>query len=129
MSDFAFRVADASTRLLPRNGVLALVRRAENRVDWVDYAKGWSIVLVVTMHSALGVGFSVGENGWLHELVAFAKPFRMPDFFLVAGLFVGRAIDRPWRSFLDRKVLHFAYFYALWLFIALASKSAQLDLT
>jgi uncharacterized membrane protein YcfT len=31
---------------------------SDGRVGWVDYAKGWSIILVVTMHSALGVGFA-----------------------------------------------------------------------
>lgn len=101
----------------------------KERVLWVDYAKGWSIILVVAMHSALGVGFAVGENGWLHEVVAFAKPFRMPDFFLVAGLFAGRTMAGPWRTFLDRKVVHFAYFYALWLLIALTVKSGDLGLS
>jgi uncharacterized membrane protein YcfT len=52
----------------------------------------------------------------------------MPDFFLVAGLFAGRAVDRSWRELIDRKVLHFAYFYALWLLITLAIKSAELGL-
>ena len=85
-------------------------RPASSRVAWVDYAKGWCIVLVVMMHSALGVGLSVGETGWLHALVAFAKPFRMPDFFMVAGLFLGHAIKLPWRTFVDRKALHFFYF-------------------
>ena len=70
----------------------AAARRDAGRVAWVDYAKGWSIVLVVVMHSALGVGFAVGENSCLHAVVAFAKPFRMPDFFLVAGLFAGRSM-------------------------------------
>jgi len=104
-------------------------RREGDRVAWVDYAKGWSIVLVVVMHSALGVGFAVGENGWLHAVVAFAKPFRMPDFFLVAGLFAGRSMAAPWRTFLDRKVVHFLYFYALWLLIALVVKSGALGLS
>jgi uncharacterized membrane protein YcfT len=81
------------------------------------------------MHSALGVGFAVGENGWLHAVVAFAKPFRMPDFFLVAGLFAGRSMAGPWRIFLDRKIVHFVYFYALWLLIALVVKSGALGLT
>ena len=98
------------------------------RVLWVDYAKGWCIVLVVMMHSALGVGLAVGDTGWLHEIVAFAKPFRMPDFFVISGLFLGRAIDRPWRDFLDKRVVHFAYFYAIWFFIALVLKSAELDI-
>ena len=107
----------------------ASARGERDRVAWVDYAKGWSIILVVAMHSALGVGFAVGETGWMHAVVAFAKPFRMPDFFLVAGLFAGRTMDGPWRAFLDRKVVHFVYFYALWLLIALAVKSGELGLT
>jgi len=87
------------------------------RIDWVDYAKGWCIVLVVMMHSTLGVGEAMGGEGWLHRVVAWALPFRMPDFFLVAGLFLSRSIDRDWPTFFDRKVLHFVYFYLLWLLI------------
>ena len=98
------------------------------RVDWVDFAKGWCIVLVVTMHSALGVGLAIGDTGWLHQVVAFAKPFRMPDFFLISGLFLGRAIDLPWRAYLDRKAAHFFYFYALWLLIVLAVKASELGI-
>jgi uncharacterized membrane protein YcfT len=95
----------------------------------VDYAKGWSIVLVVSMHSALGVGLALDKIGWLHPIVAFAKPFRMPDFFLVAGLFLGRAIDWPLRAYLDRKAVHFVYFFVLWTFIILLAKAGELGLT
>lgn len=102
---------------------------AAQRVAWVDYAKGWSILLVVSMHSALGVGLALDQAGWLHPVVAFAKPFRMPDFFLVAGLFLGGAIDWPLRRYLDRKVVHFIYFFVLWTFIILVVKSADLGLT
>ena len=56
-------------------------------------------------------------------LVAFAKPFRMPDFFLISGLFLARVIDRDWRTYLDRKVVHFAYFYVLWVTIQFAFKA------
>ncbi|MCB1507296.1 MAG: acyltransferase family protein, partial [Hyphomicrobiaceae bacterium] len=34
-----------------------------------------------------------------------------------AGLFLARSIERDWRTYLDRKVLHFAYFYVLWMVI------------
>jgi uncharacterized membrane protein YcfT len=94
----------------------------KTRVDWVDYAKGISILLVVMMHSTLGVEKAAGATGWLHPLVEFAKPFRMPAFFLISGLFLARTIDAPWRRYLDRKVLHFAYFYVLWLTIQFALK-------
>ena len=93
------------------------------RVAWVDTAKGVCIIMVVVMHSTLGVEAAAGREGWMHALVAFAKPFRMPDFFLISGLFLARVIDRDWRSYADRKVVHFAYFYLLWLTIQFALKA------
>ena len=36
------------------------------RVDWVDYAKGFCIVMVVMMHSTLGVEQAAGREGWMH---------------------------------------------------------------
>ncbi len=95
----------------------------DGRVDWVDYAKGFCIVFVVMMHSTLGVEAAVGKEGWLHPLVEFARPFRMPDFFMISGLFLSRVIDRDWRTYLDRKVVHFAYFYVLWMTIQFAVKA------
>src|ERR1700752_1978707 len=93
------------------------------RVDWVDYAKGFCIIMVVMMHSTLGVEAAAGQTSWMGHLVAFAKPFRMPDFFLISGLFLARVIDRDWRTYLDRKVVHFAYFYVLWVTIQFAFKA------
>ena len=96
------------------------------RVDWVDYAKGFCIIMVVMMHSTLGVEAAAGQTSWMGDLVAFAKPFRMPDFFLISGLFLARVIDRDWRTYLDRKVVHFAYFYVLWVTIQFAFKAPGL---
>lgn len=93
------------------------------RIDWVDYAKGFCIVFVVMMHSTLGVEAATGETGWLHALVEFARPFRMPDFFMISGLFLAQVIDRPWRQYLDRKLVHFAYFYVLWMTIQFVIKA------
>lgn len=91
--------------------------RGADRVDWVDYAKGWCIILVVMMHSTYGVEEALGRESWLNDVIAWARPFRMPDFFLIAGLFLSHTIDRPWRDYLDRKLLHFAYFLVLWTLI------------
>jgi uncharacterized membrane protein YcfT len=106
------------------NGTSAITERpAAGRIDWVDYAKGICIVMVVMMHSVLGVETAAGQTGFMHVLVMFAKPFRMPDFFLISGLFLSVVIDRDWRTFLDRKVLHFAYFYVLWVTIQFGFKA------
>ena len=99
------------------------VPSASARINWVDYAKGICIVMVVMMHSVLGVELAAGKTGFMHLLVAFAKPFRMPDFFLISGLFLPLVIDRDWRTYLDRKVVHFAYFYVLWVTIQFGFKA------
>jgi uncharacterized membrane protein YcfT len=96
---------------------------AAARVDWVDYSKGICIIMVVMMHSVLGVELAAGETGFMHVAVAFAKPFRMPDFFLISGLFLPLVIDRDWRTYLDRKVVHFAYFYVVWVTIQFGFKA------
>ncbi len=101
----------------PRGGTAA------GRVDWVDYAKGFCIVFVVMMHSTLGVEQAAGHEGFMHTVVAFAKPFRMPDFFLISGLFLAQVIDRGWRTYLDRKVVHFVYFYLIWTALQFAFKA------
>jgi uncharacterized membrane protein YcfT len=106
------------------NGTLAVAgKTGSSRVDWVDYAKGICIVMVVMMHSVLGVELAAGQTGFMHALVTFAKPFRMPDFFLISGLFLPLVIDRDWRTYLDRKVVHFAYFYVLWVTIQFGFKA------
>jgi uncharacterized membrane protein YcfT len=109
------------------NGTSATAARpvpsAPGRIDWVDYAKGICIVMVVMMHSVLGVEAAAGQTGFMHLVVMFAKPFRMPDFFLISGLFLSVVIDRDWRTYLDRKVVHFAYFYLLWVTIQFGFKA------
>jgi uncharacterized membrane protein YcfT len=117
-----YRNGNGSSRkgtLMTVNGTSAVAPR----VDWVDYAKGICIVMVVMMHSVLGVELAAGQTGFMHLAVAFAKPFRMPDFFLISGLFLSVVIDRDWRLYLDRKVVHFAYFYVLWVTIQFGFKA------
>lgn len=101
-------------------------RPGASRVDWVDVAKGLCIVLVVLMHATLGVEKATGAESGLHAFIEWARPFRMPDFFLISGLFLAARIDRPWRSYLDTKVVHFVYFYVLWLTIQFALKAPSM---
>lgn len=96
-------------------GVPVAPPAAKPRVEWVDYAKGICIFFVVMFHVNDLVQERAGHHeGWLQHVVTFARPFRMPDFFLIAGLFLSNAMRRPWRRYLDAKVVHFVYFYVLW---------------
>ncbi len=92
------------------------------RMSWVDTAKGLSIILVVAMYSAYNTGEYTGQVGFLHYLIGFATPFRMPEFFLISGLFLSQVIARPWQRYADRRVLHYFYFYALWAAIMIVLK-------
>lgn len=94
----------------------------QKRLDWVDMAKGLSIFLVVMMYAAASVGEDTGGISLFHWAIAFATPFRMPEFFLISGLFLSQVIDRPWRGFADRRVVHYLYFYALWAIIHIVFK-------
>jgi len=94
----------------------------QNRLDWVDASKGLSIILVVMMHSAYGVGEDLNDIGILHYIIGWALPFRMPEFFLISGLFLGQVISRPLRLFADRRVIHYLYFYALWVVLQVVAK-------
>ncbi len=95
---------------------------AANRLDWVDAAKGLSIILVVMMHSAYGVGEDLNGTGILHYIIGWATPFRMPEFFLISGLFLGQVIARPWAAYADRRIVHYLYFYALWAVLQIVFK-------
>ena len=95
------------------------------RLGWIDAVKGLTISLVVMEHTTWGVMATLNERPEIFgDIADFAKPFRMPLFFLVAGLFAWKAINGPWRDFLDRKLLHFGYFYVLWSVIQIGIKIA-----
>jgi uncharacterized membrane protein YcfT len=93
-----------------------------DRLNWVDSAKGISIILVVMMHSAYGVGDDLNGTGILNWIIGWATPFRMPEFFMISGLFLGDVIARPWARFVDRRMVHYFYFYFLWVVLQVVFK-------
>lgn len=95
----------------------------KSRIDWIDAAKGLTIILVVMEHTTFGVQNAIGHLPPVFGAIAeFAKPFRMPLFFLVAGLFAYKALYGDLRKFVDGKIVHFAYFYILWSVIQIGMK-------
>ncbi|HWA19700.1 MAG TPA: acyltransferase family protein [Devosia sp.] len=92
------------------------------RLQWVDTAKGISIILVVMMYSVFNVGQDVEGAGAFHYVMGFATPFRMPEFFLISGLFLDQVIARNWRAYADRRVVHYLYFYSVWAVIHIVVK-------
>ena len=85
------------------------------RVNWVDHAKGACIILVVALFTTQGFSASGLHSGWMDPVMRWAQPFLMPAFFFLAALFLNRTLFGPPKHYIDRKILHFAYFYIVWL--------------
>lgn len=113
---------------------------AKARVDWVDYGKGLSIILVV-LHHCIADPDKTNSPFWSAPFILFDETFalfRMPLFFLMAGIFAAKALRTDWPEFIDKKVIHFLYLFVLWSFItyvytvvmpyvALGARSTKLD--
>ena len=86
----------------------------QNRLNWADCAKGLAIILVVHMHTSLGVEAATGQQSLMGLIAGYGASFRMPLFFMISGVFLAKAIELDWRSFLKKRVLQLIYLYILW---------------
>lgn len=88
----------------------------QQRVDWVDYAKGIGIFLVVLGHVLGGLQERaiLGDSYWYRFVETAFYSFHMPLFFFVAGLFVWRSARRSFGDFLTDKAGVIVYPYVVW---------------
>jgi fucose 4-O-acetylase-like acetyltransferase len=89
----------------------------KRRDDWVDYAKGIGILLVVYGHVARGV-FSAGipmDAGLFRLVDSIIYSFHMPLFFLLAGIYFIPSFEKYGRrGLILEKVNTIAYPYVIW---------------
>lgn len=87
----------------------------QQRVDWADFAKGLTIILVVYGHAVVGVAKdeAIDPAVFAYAMKPFSQ-FRMPVFFFVAGLFAAFSIKRDGPAFVDRTLLPLLYVFVLW---------------
>lgn len=85
------------------------------RIDWVDYAKGIGIFLVVFGHELRALPSTTLSNSSLLEgLVDWIYTFHMPLFFFLSGLFIHRSQQKPLGSFVVDRLRTIAYPYFIW---------------
>ncbi len=91
---------------------------AENR-EWIDFAKGVAIILVVLYHCGLFLSeLDLAEGtGRLRSLLNF---YPMPMFFFVAGLTSRRMLTWSFPDLWRRRLLTLVYLYVLWSLIRVA---------
>ena len=70
----------------------------KQRVGWVDAAKGLCILLVVLGHAITELQAHGYYTAQWAGINFFLGPIRMPLFFLLSGLFAGKALKESWHK-------------------------------
>ncbi|SHI64557.1 Uncharacterized membrane protein YcfT [Aureimonas altamirensis DSM 21988] len=87
------------------------------RIDWLDVAKGGSILLVVLYHSTMYLRLEDQASYAFVQLNTLMEPVRMPLFFCISGFLAAGMFRRSWGDLFRRRILLFAYLFALWTLI------------
>lgn len=86
----------------------------KQRVGWVDAAKGLCILLVVLGHAITELQAHGYYTAKWEQFNFFLGPIRMPLFFLLSGLFAGKALKESWHKLANRRIWVMVYLYVLW---------------
>ncbi|MEK1896680.1 MAG: acyltransferase family protein [Rhizobium sp.] len=86
----------------------------KTRIDWLDIAKGMSIILVVIYHTLLYHDFHDIAPDLYARLSSIMTPIRMPLFFTVSGFLAAAAMRASWSDFLRRRIWLLVYLFAIW---------------
>lgn len=95
----------------------------KRRVQWIDYAKGLSIILVVSTHSMFAELDSTLYSDNLFFFNNIIVYIRMPLFFFISGLFIHKAMTCDRETFIKLKISNLLYLYILWSVIVYVTKT------
>jgi fucose 4-O-acetylase-like acetyltransferase len=90
--------------------------RSQTRINWIDYAKGLGIVLVVMGHALRGeLAAAQGNDLFLAQQIdAWIYAFHMPLFFFLSGLFARSLRTKTPQEFLNNRWAILIHPYLLW---------------
>src|ERR1700743_3151841 len=90
----------------------------EKRWLWIDYDKGISIILVGYGHcySVLeGHGLALDNYPFFKYIGVFLYGFRMPLFFIVSGLMIGKSLNKKGlRAYINDRTNNILYPLFIW---------------
>lgn len=98
---------------------------------WVDYARGIAIILVVYRHTMVGLKRSaVDVPAFLYNIQEFLVNVRMPVFFVLSGIFLGKSLEtKSNKTLIRNKTATLLYPYILWTLILISIQIFLSDYT
>lgn len=87
----------------------------QNRIYWIDYAKGIGIFLVVIGHVGRGMKLSlILDPSVAKSIDLWIYAFHMPIFFFLSGLLIPSSVSKSLKTFLIDKLKTITYPYFVW---------------
>lgn len=85
-------------------------------MEWIDYLRGITIILVVYYHSLLGIKRStIAVPAFLDNANLIFLSFRMPLFFILSGIFITKSLERnSVKTLVGKKFELLIYPYLVW---------------
>lgn len=84
-----------------------------DRIEWVDNARGIAIIAVVVFHSTIFLAET--QSAWLWPgLIHSLETLRMPLFFFASGLFGAKILKQSFNQLWAKRLALLLYLYALW---------------
>lgn len=94
---------------------------AEGRLEWIDWLRGFAIVLVVFYHAVIAFSvLGVAAPAWASVLNEVLTPYRMPVLMFLSGVLLTRSLRRPPREYISGKMRRIAWPYVVWTAIDIA---------
>ena len=86
------------------------------RQTWIDFAKGWGILLVVFGHAVLALRAPglISKSGLSVYVEAFIYSFHMPLFMFLSGIFIEKSLKKPLKNALSSRFSAVAWPYLVW---------------
>jgi fucose 4-O-acetylase-like acetyltransferase len=89
-----------------------------SRLPWIDYARGIAIMLVLYRHIYEGIsraGLSGQKFAYLEHANIIFYSFRMPLFFILSGMFIGKSLKkRSVQTLINNKFSILFWPYLVW---------------
>ncbi len=86
----------------------------KDRLDWVDLAKGFGIILVVYGHVARGLSSAGQSFVFFRQIDNAIYAFHMPLFFLLSGYFFTKSAQKGVALYIKSKLGTILYPYLIW---------------